>query len=305
VYSTLVPAGTAFALSGNFVQSPVTRTALTTSSALGCTGTTYATTTPVTLTASIIANGPVTPSGNIVFSANGTPLPQGTVAVSNIGTTAAPVYGATFTYTFSTANTYNITATYQPATYFNTSTSSVTTITSTAPTFTAALNANQEATVAQGGTALYSFTLTQTVYAGTFSFACSGLPVGASCSFSQSISATGCSASNTVTLSILTTAPTVAQSGFGPGGRGPWQALSLAAGLGLALLLGLRRRRTALRFGQLWMMLALLVAASSFVACGKGTSGPAATPIGSYPITVTVTGSTGTTTSFPVSLTVH
>jgi hypothetical protein len=64
------------------------------------------------------------------------------------------------------------------------------------------------------------------------------------------------------------------------------------SGVGLALLLGLRRRRTALRYGRIWIALALLVAASGVVACSNVQT-PAGTPAGPYTITVTATGSAG------------
>ena len=62
-----------------------------------------------------------------------------------------------------------------------------------------------------------------------------------------------------------------------------------------------------MRYGQLWMMLALLIAASGAVACGKsvGTVLQPATPSGSYTITVTTTSSTGAASSFTVPLTVQ
>jgi hypothetical protein len=305
VTSRLVSGGTSFPLSGNFVQSPVTRTALTTSSSLSCTGVIYATTTPVILSASIVANGPVAPLGTIVFFGNGTALGAG-VPVSNLGTSSAPVYGATLTYTFATAGTYNVTATYTPASYFTASTSAPTAITATTPTFASATTPYQQSTVAQGQTGLYSFTLSQTVYSGTITFACASLPAGASCSFSPStITASGCSASNTVALSILTTAPTVTLSSLGGTGRGPWTLISMLGGLGLALLIGIRRRSVHIPFGRVWMALALLAVCSGAIACNGTINAPAATPKGTYTVTVTATGSTGTTSNVTIPLTVQ
>jgi hypothetical protein len=305
VKSNLVSGGTMFPLSGNFVQSPVTRTALTTSSSLGCSGVIYATTTPVVLTASIIANGPVAPSGTIVFSANGSALGSG-VAVTNLGTTAAPVYGAAMTYTFSTAGSYNVTATYTPTTYFIASTSSSTAITATTPTFATTVSTYQQNTVHAGQTALYSFTLAQTVYSGTIAFTCSGLPANSSCSFSPStITAGGCSAGNTVALSIFTTARTAALSSVAGGGRGLWRLISMSAAFGLALLAGIRGRSSSVRFARLWSSVALLALLSGLVACNSNITSPAATPVGTYNVNVTTTGSSGTVVNFSVPLTVQ
>ena len=305
-----------FYLSGVYAQSPVTRTSLSYVAASSCTGTTtYATSTPVTLTATLIANGPAPPVGssdNITFYANNgtTNAVIGTVPVKNIGTVSSPLYGATLTYTFATPGAYTLSAVYSGDSYFKTSTGTAnTSITSATPTFSTAAVPYAQATVVAGQTGLYSFTISQTVYTGTLSFACSGLPANSSCVFSPAaISATGCSVSNTVALSIITQqAVKVTPAGLGAGTHGRWQLLMVLTGFGLALVIGLRRRRVPLRHGQLWMMLALLLAASGAVACGKsvGTVLQPATPSGSYTITVTTSSSTGATSSFTVPLTVQ
>jgi hypothetical protein len=293
--SSTLGAANSFVLQGIYVQSPITRTVVATSATTSCSGTTtYSTTTPITITASLIANGPSSPTGTITFFANGTQIgtPQNVV---NIGSSASPIYGATLTNTFAAVGTYTITATYNPGSYFLTSTGKApTTITSSNPTFSTSLVAYQQNTVTAGQTGLYSFTVAQNVYTGTISFACSGLPANSSCSFSPaSITAAGCSTTSTVALSILTQ-QAVSSSAIGAtGGGGLWSALSLATGFALALLVGIRRKRLSLRYGQLCLALALLLVAGGTMACGKATQTSAATPSGTYSITVTATGSTG------------
>jgi hypothetical protein len=71
----------------------------------------------------------------------------------------------------------------------------------------------------------------------------------------------------------------------------------------MALLIGLRRR-VVLRHRGLWLMLALLIASTGLVACGKGSTAGPTTPSGAYTITVTTSGTTGTPSSFTVPLTV-
>ena len=298
-----------FSLSGTYAQSPITRTVINYAAPAGsCTGTSiYSTTTPITLTATLVANGPAPPTGTITFFANGTQL--GTAQnVVNLGTTSNPVYGATLANTFSTPNAYTITATYSGNSYFKTSTSGSAKVTSSNPTFTASSIVNQQNTVAPGQTGLYSFNLAQNVYTGTITLACSGLPANSSCSFSPTtIAATGCSTTNVVAMSILTQQGAVKSSGaagLATGGRDWWSVLGMVSGFGLALLIGIRRRKSSLRFGQLWMVLALLVGASGMLACGGQLEGGPATPAGSYTVTVTATGSTGTTSTFTVPLTV-
>jgi hypothetical protein len=299
-----------FPLSGTFVQSPVTRTSVSAANSSTCSGSSvYATTSSSTLTASIVANGPSAPTGSIIFYANGTALaPTSGVAVSNIGTSSAPVYGATLTATFPTAGTYSITAKYSGDGYFKTSTSASTaSVTTALPTFTASVVSYQQSAVTAGQTALYSFNINQVVYTGTIAFACSGLPANSFCSFSTTtVAASGCSTTSTIALSIATSkSATILQSAIGQGGSGPLGLIGTLTGLGLALAIGVRRRRSPLRFGQLWMALALLLAAAGTVACNDSiVAATPSTPAGTYSIGVTATGSDGTTASFTVPLVV-
>ncbi len=291
-----------FTLSGTYITSPLTRTTLGYTTSSTCVSSTLSSTSAVTFTAQVVSTG--TPTGTITFFANGT----------QIGTpqTLSSAGKATLTNTFSTPGSYAITAKYSGDGSFNGSTSSVTNIISSTPNFVATANSTMESSVVAGGTALYSFSLAQNVYSGTISFSCSGLPASSSCVFSPStITATGCTTSSTVALSILTTqaAPqpiSVTGSGYGSG-RGPWQALAILPGLLLAMWIGIRRRKHVLRFGKVWMALALLLITSGMVACGKvGGGGPTvlATPSGTSTVTVTATGSAGTVSTFTVPLTV-
>jgi hypothetical protein len=299
----------AFPLSGNFVQSPVTRTVVSATGSNSCgTGLAYSTAAPIKLTSSLVANGPSNPTGSIIFYANGTALaPTTGVSVSNIGSASVPVYGATLSYTFSTPGTYAITATYSGDGYFKTSTSSApASVTSALPAFTTSAITYQKNTVAAGQTALYSFNLAQTVYTGTITFSASGLPANSAVSFSPTtITANGCSTTNTVAVSILTQQGPVALSSLGLGGNRTWSIVATLLGLGLALAIGLQRRRAPQRYGQFWMALALLLAASGTVACGNSVTAAARTPAGPYTVTITATGSTGTTSSFTIPLTVN
>ncbi len=311
VTSNQVPAGTGFYLSGNFVQSPVTRVAVSSNTtAVTCAGTIYATTSPVVLTATLTANGPVAPAGTITFSSTNAAFTPAnpTVTVSNIGTMAAPVYGAQLTYTFTTAGAYNIIATFTPANgnYFHGSASGPTAVTSSTPAITATANTNMQSTVVAGQTALYSLNIAQNVYSGTISFACSGLPANSSCVFYPStITAVGCTTSSTVALSIVTTPPPTVQAGFGAAGSGRWLMLGALPCLGLALLIGLRRRRLQLSYVHLCMLVALLAAATGLSACNNGVTGAARTPAGTYTITVTATPTSASASTLTVPLVVQ
>jgi hypothetical protein len=292
-----------FPLSGTYVESPETRSVVSAAQAATCTNlTAYNTTTPVILTATLFSDGAITPTGTFTFYINGTQI--GTAQPLANGTTA------TLTYTFSTAGNYAITATYTPTagSYYITSTSLSDNITSATPSLSATAVTSQLNTVSAGQTALYSFNLQQGVYTGTITFACSGgLPANSSCVFNPtSFTASGCQVSNTVALSILTQqASPMMSASFGSTGRGLWPAISLLLGIGLALFVGIQRRRTSLRMGRLWMVLALLLTSLGVVSCNSVSQGIAATPSGTYSVTVTTTGSTGTTSSFTVPLTVN
>lgn len=305
--------GTAtFPLSGISITSPFTRTAVTvTGGSASCSGaTSFSTATTFTLTANITSTG--SPTGTVTFFANGNQIGQ-PVQVANSS--------ASMTTTFSTAGKYTITATYSGDTYFKSSTgTAASSVTTANPSFTAAV-VNDGTTnvyggcppgmvgqcaVSAGGTALYSFTITQNVYTGTINFACQGLPAYASCVFSpSSITATGCSTTSTVALSITTQQPgPIKQAFLGIPGAGRWTLLGIVPAFALALLLGFRRRRAALRFAQLGLALSLLFAMLNVTGCGNGAKSTLGTPTGTSTITVAITGSNGTSLTVPVTLTV-
>jgi hypothetical protein len=231
-----------------------------------------------------------------MFFANGT----------QIGTTQtlSATGSASITNTFATG-TYSLTAVYSGDAFFNPSTSTPQSIVSTSPTFSAVTGVQSNA-VAAGQSALYSITLNETLFAGTLSFSCSGLPVGAACVFSpQTLAGTGCSGSQTEALTITTTQPATTAS-LAIGGHGFWAVFGLLPGMTLALLITVRRRRSpswmAGKPGQVWLALALLIALSGAVACGKGAT-TAGTPSGTSTVTLTISGG-GMTSTVPLTLTV-
>jgi hypothetical protein len=261
----------------------------------------------------VVANGPSAPSGTITFTATsgGTVTTLGTVPITNLGSISSPSYGATLTYTFATPATYTLGASYSgdtasPVYFKGSSGTDATTLTTALPGYTMASTGFQQGTVTAGQTGLFSFTVSQIVYSGTISFAVTGLPANSSYTLSPAtIVGTGCTTTNTVALSINTQAQTTVQHGGLDGsGHGGWRAVSILAGLGLALLIGLRRRHLPLRLGQIGMAIAMLLVAGSSIGCGKavGTVLQPATPSGTYSLVVTPTGTTGTAPA-PVTFT--
>jgi sugar lactone lactonase YvrE len=287
-----------FALSG-IASSGISLKVTTVSSTNGCTSTTIATGSPVTLSATVSELGG-TATGTVTFfngtAQIGSPVPLNSSAQASLTTS------------FSAVGTNSITAVYSGDSNFKPLTSAANVFATATPSFAAALNSAQSNTVAAGQYALYAFTLTTNVYSGNVTFACSGLPANSSCVFTPAtVTENGCSANQVIALSIVTTQGTpVKQSSFAaaPFGRGPWTALGTLPGLALALLITLRRRKsTSFKYGQIWLAIALLIAVSGATACGNGTQSTPGTPSGTSTVTVTAAGS-GTTVPLNITLTV-
>jgi hypothetical protein len=142
----------------------------------------------------------------------------------------------------------------------------------------------------------------------TLTLSCSGLPDSSSCSFSPaswSLAATAPGSNNSLssTLTITTTAPTIAARRGG-------QPRMLLAGCAVLLCLCLRRRRGLV----LAVAVALVLGASGCSGAGSGSGTPpggggggtpvGGTPTGSYTVTITATDGTAKVT-VPLTLTVN
>ena len=157
----------------------------------------------------------------------------------------------------------------------------------------------------QGATATLTVT-PENGFGSTVSFACSGLPAKANCSFSpQTVTPSG-SQPTTTTLTITTSAPTSAtlrSTGFGPQAA---YALLLPV-LGLVSAARGKRTRRGLRLLGLFVLLALTLALTS---CGSGGGGSGVgsntgTPASTSTVTVTagVTGGTSQTAILTLTVT--
>ena len=164
------------------------------------------------------------------------------------------------------------------------------------------------ATVASGKSATFPLLLQSAAgTSGRVSFSCTGAPANATCTVSPTTAALG--ASTLVSATVVTgVSATVAQRGGERWGDGAGWALALA-GVGPISLAAMRRRRVAVLLGVLGV-----VAVGGLSGCGSGraipamvdapTTGGAATPAGSYALTVSAT-SAGLTRSMSLSLTVQ
>ncbi|MEI9978309.1 MAG: Ig-like domain repeat protein [Edaphobacter sp.] len=244
---------------------------------------------PVTLTAAVSSSAASVPATGTVTFYSGT---------TQIGTPQTLVNGqASIQYTFA-AGTYSVTAVYGGSQFFFSSTSTPSSVTSVIPTFT--LTPLQTTlTIAQGQTAAEGLTLIAAGgYAGTVTFACSGLPANTSCLFNPTSVTLG-AAGSTVALSILTAGP--GSSAVHPlalpglhGGQVVFACLP-----GAALLLILVRRRAAGRFSALLSLSVLMIGTAFLGGCSNGIKTAPSTSPGTSTVTITATGtpnivSTGT-----------
>ncbi len=230
----------------------------------------------VTLTADVTSAGPA-PTGNVIFASGSTTL--ATVALS--GGSAAYT-----TSSFDTVGTQMITASYSGDANTAASSAALSQVVNAAVVLVPGGSGGTTLTVQSGQTGSVPINVTGAAgFSGTITFACSGLPANASCSFSPaSITVSGTSAVSTSlsvnTAASTTTSPLRQHPDTGPG------TVAFGLGLaGLALFWPIRRKG-----GRLWAMLACTLAftALGLTGCGGGGSGPAAakTAPGSYNFTV-------------------
>ena len=226
----------------------------------------------LTLTANVTSAGP-TPTGNVTFAAGSTTL--GTVALSG--------GSANFTTSFNTAGTQAIAVSYSGDTNTQASSTSLSQVVNAAFTLAPDGSGNTTLTVKAGQAVSAPINVTGAAgFSGAVSFACSGLPANASCSFSPAtINVSGTAAVPTL-LSINTAASSMtSQLTPGLGAYG----LTLA---GVLLLWPAWRKG-----GRVWVVLicALAFAGLGLSGCSN-SSGPAPAaqaPIGTYNFSVTAT----------------
>jgi hypothetical protein len=136
---------------------------------------------------------------------------------------------------------------------------------------------------------------------GAITFACSGLPSGATCSFNPSSVTT----TSPVTMSIATTAKSAV---FSP--RVPWPMLPYAALLAIlgvmAMVLSGQKRKFRLKLAAGMAVATLLVLAGCGVSMKTPVQHTPGTPAGTFAVTVTASSaSSGATATSTVNLTVQ
>ncbi len=170
------------------------------------------------------------------------------------------------------------------------------------------------ATVGAGQTAVFNFTVAPSngAFANPITFTVTALPVGATTSFSPSATITPGAVSQTVSLSIATTAHTSSFAPNFPLGKRPVFLMLGLAGMafGLVILVMRSSMRGLQRLAPQFIFALLLVVSAGLTACSGGGSSPlqsnptTGTPAGSYTIVVTAT-SGGASHSASVTLIVQ
>jgi len=271
--------------------------------------------TAFTLSGSLV--GISNPSGNFIYRIDGAFLD------SQPG-------GKTVTFTAPSQGTYTVSVEYAgDPTLLPSSASSSLTVGNAAGDFFFSFSSPQGATVTAGQSAVYTFTLSPSgEFSLPVSFNCSGLPAGASCTFSPSAVSPVNNVPVNVTLTVTTTARAAAAPLASPDYIWPVVAvLMVGFGLFIVLVAASGKRRAGLATAATAVCLMVFIASCGGNGLAPGptpspspsvsptpapspsptptpTPGPGGTPAGDYQITVTATSAVATH-SASASLTVQ
>jgi hypothetical protein len=233
------------------------------------------------------------PTGTVTFSDTFGTIPGGNAFTLNSqGNTANPNGVSIFD-----TGTHTISASYSGDSSFNASSTTQSQTFTITPGFSAAISSSQSTVLisAPGSTGQSSVSVSNsTGFSGTISLACSGLPSEASCAFSpSSVTANGTAATTTATINVTTTAPAAVALQTN---RKPFLLAHWMMGMGLfsLVLVSCQRQRRRILFLMLLAMLVVIPACGGGSGSSKPPSNPG-TPTGTY--NVTVTASSGSTTS--------
>ena len=263
------------------------------------------TTTLTSSSASIAAGSSVTFTAVVAPPSGTTTVPTGTVTFLNgtttLGTGTLNGSGAaTYTTASLHVGTDSITAQYGGDGVFATSTSTAVSVVVGTPNFSLSLSPST-VSIAGGGSGTTTVTATPTFgFASAITFACSGLPAHATCTFSPATVTPSGSAASTTTLTIATnTTSALLRKDLPtsrPNERTPLFCIVLLGAIGL--LRARRQHRALLRGARSLAVLAVLLlalAGGALIGCGGGSSN--STPAGTSTVTITATGGSQTQTT--------
>jgi hypothetical protein len=245
----------------------------------------------VTFTAAVTSSGPA-PTGSVVFTSGSTTL--ATVALSG--------GSASYATQISSAGNQSITASYEGDGSNGSSSAAVNQ--AIVPGFDVQPGSGGNAlTVQSGGSVTTPVSASGMAgFAGTVTFACTGLPANSSCSFSPTSLNVAAGASAATMLTVQTSSGNAVASALLPVTWGG--GASLACGL-MLILPGVRRRTQ--RLFVVLSCCALGIAALGAMGCGgsssKATANSTSTSAGNYSFNVTATaGSAQTTTAYTLTV---
>ena len=254
----------------------------------------------VTFTATVTPSTSGVPTGTVVFSDNGT---------QSVSATLDSTGSATFATSSLNTSTHSIMWSYSGDTNFAASTSPVLTqIVGTNAAPFALSSSAMSATVSAGQSAMFTITIASVpTFRSAITFSCSGLPVGANCTFTPS-QLTPSSATAMTSLAITTTGSRAVVQQY-PALPILVRSETLSGAFGLLALVLLVASRTQTRQIPLARLAAacIFIVLSAAIGCGKqasSTSPTAPTPSGTSQIMV-IGSSASTTQSMAISLTVN
>jgi hypothetical protein len=244
--------------------------------------------------ATLSGDGPIAPSGTVVFNSGTTTLGTAAINTSGIATLAITL----------APGIYNVVSVYQGDSVYSGSTSAPFTETIAAPSqFTITLNPNSMTLQAKQHSTI-QLTLTSTgSFTDDLALGCVGLPQAATCTFSTDHSSLAANGHQTVSLTIDTGSPLIA-GGLASNKRllpGNMALCILPGSLVIAFSFTRSRKHRQMLSG----LLAMLLFAVSMAISGCGTLQVNGTPAGSYTFNVTAIGNkTAATQSAPMNMTV-
>jgi hypothetical protein len=290
--ATSNPTGYAASVSAGI---PLTVTKAASTTALASSAASVGTGASVTLTATVTTGA----TGMVTFYSGGT---------TSLGTATVGTGGvATLVTSFSAANTYSLTATYAGDGNFAGSGSTAVSEVVVVPSFSVTASPSS-LTISRGSTGMTTLTFTPVGgYSGAITLACGSLPAKATCTFNPAtVTLAGAVVTDTLTIGAGTVTTSKLSTPQGDGRSGIYSATMLWLPASMLGLLGLAWRRKLRGNLQRLTLLAglFLLSLGAITGCSGGTTTnyANATPVGSYTVPVTVTGTTGGAQS--VSLTV-
>jgi sugar lactone lactonase YvrE len=263
------------------------------------------------VTATVASSTTGTPTGTVSFYNGSTPLGTSSLNSSGVATFNSSILGV---------GSYSVTGVYNGDSNYSTSTSPSSSFTVNADPADFELSLSTAAVaVASGSTVQTTLYVSPTnTLAGTLTFACSGLPQYATCTFGPPSTLALTATTNTqtywqqpnlVTVTFWSDIATVsaASPAERPGSKGTHPMLAFGWPVMLVGLGGLARRRLRRSGAALSVALICLLAGASMTlsGCNSAINGvEVTTPVGTSNVTITVTGPGSTSHTIPVQYTI-